>query len=503
MAYISETLHALQAGRFSSSRLIHEKQIYFIIFALDLLALLLAYRVSFPVAEQIREIVHQALPTQDLYPKAEMREIVYFCMSLGIMFFLFLQGHYTRRVPWWSQIQQVLKVFIFAVLVDGFTSYALDLHYSRILIATNWVLAFDFFILGRFGVNIIKSRSDNWQIPTVIMADADTATDTLYALSSDGGMGLRAQYVLIRDQSGSFDREELPGRYKNVQILSEINFESFIKKNSDLFYVVSLENLAEKERDLLLKIFHQNKIGYALMPVVSGSCIYQAAPDYFFGNDIILLKTKKPTISPLGRLLKRSMDIAGASFALAVFTIPMLLVALMLKLEGQGGSPLYAGKRVGQNGRLFRCWKFRTMEPGTDHLLHEYLAANPEARAHWERYFKIPDDPRVQTRTARFIRRASIDELPQFWNVLKGDMSLVGPRPILENEIAAYGDQIDEYLSVKPGITGLWQASGRNGTSFQRRVIWDSWYIRNWTLWGDIVIILKTIQAVLSRSGAN
>src|SRR5690606_93869 len=123
---------------------------------------------------------------------------------------------------WWSQIQQVLKVFIFAVLVDGFTSYALDLHYSRILIATNWVLAFGFFILGRFGVNIIKSRSDNWQIPTVIMADADTATDTLYALSSDGGMGLRAQYVLIRDQSASFDREELPGRYKNVQILSEI-----------------------------------------------------------------------------------------------------------------------------------------------------------------------------------------------------------------------------------------------------------------------------------------
>lgn len=193
----------------------------------------------------------------------------------------------------------------------------------------------------------------------------------------------------------------------------------------------------------------------------------------------------------------------GAVLALAIFAIPMLIVAIMLKLEGQGGTPIYAGLRVGHDGRLFRCYKFRTMEPGTDHLLHDYLSKNLEAKAYWDRYFKLPNDPRVQTRTARFIRKASIDELPQLWNVLKGDMSLVGPRPILENEISAYGDRIEEYISVRPGITGLWQASGRAGTSFKRRIVWDSWYVRNWSLWGDIVIILKTVQAVLSRSGAS
>jgi lipopolysaccharide/colanic/teichoic acid biosynthesis glycosyltransferase len=229
----------------------------------------------------------------------------------------------------------------------------------------------------------------------------------------------------------------------------------------------------------------------------------KSEPRYFFGNDIVLLSSPKPAARGVSLFLKRAIDITGASVAFMIFIAPMLLAALMQKLEGQGGSLLYAGLRVGQNGRTFRCWKFRTMEPGTDHLLHEHLAKNPQAKAHWERYLKLPDDPRVQTRTSRFIRKASIDELPQLWNVLKGDMSLVGPRPILENEITLYGERIDEYTSVKPGLTGLWQVSGRNGTSFRRRVVWDSWYVRNWTLWGDIIIILKTIQVVLNKSGAS
>jgi undecaprenyl-phosphate galactose phosphotransferase len=180
----------------------------------------------------------------------------------------------------------------------------------------------------------------------------------------------------------------------------------------------------------------------------------------------------------------------------------MLITAYFLKHEGMRGSVFYCGERVGRGGHLFRCWKFRTMDPGSEYLLYDYLEENPDAKKYWERYFKLPDDPRVRTRTARIIRKLSIDELPQLWNVIKGDMSLVGPRPILSEEIEAYGDRISEYYMVRPGVTGLWQASGRSNTSFQRRVLWDTWYVRNWSLWGDIVIIFKTLKSVIRGSGA-
>jgi len=502
MTYVLDNSYTPQFKNYA--KLLQEKQIHFLVFALDLLALMAAYQVSLLLASYLIETFHTSA-LESFYPSAEIRQVVYFCMSLGILFFLFLSGHYTTRVPWWSQIQKVTQIIAFAILVDVFGNYFLELHYSRIFIATNWAVAFAMIIFTRLGINIIKSRSAKWKLPAAIIADADTATDTLYALASDGGMGLAAQAILLRNKKpGTIDREELPARYKNIDVLADRDdYENYILSNPHFFYIISLESFRGGRRERLIKLFHQNGIGFALIPSISRTSIYQSEPRYFFGNDIMLLNTRKPAAPLPGRFLKRSMDIIGALVALAIFLVPMLLVALMLKLEGQGGSPLYAGMRVGKDGRPFRCWKFRTMEPGTDHLLHEYLAANPEAKAHWDRYFKLPNDPRVQTRTARFIRKASIDELPQLWNVLKGEMSLVGPRPILESESAAYGDRIDEYMSVRPGITGLWQASGRNGTSFQRRVAWDSWYVRNWTLWGDIIIILKTIQVVLNRSGAS
>ncbi len=502
MTYISDDSYSLRAA--PDWKYFQEKQIHFMVFAFDLLALTLAWQLSLVLTGFAIEFF-QTSSLADFYKSAEMRQIVYFCLSLGISFSLSLNGHYSRRLPWWTQLQQIGKVFLFALLVDGFTSFALELYYSRIFIATNWLVAFGMVVLTRLGLNIVKSRLAAWKIPAVIIAGADTATDALYALASDTGMGLSVKKLLLRDKnSESVDREEFPAGYRNIDILNaHENCEEFILKNPNYFYLVSLEEFDSARRDKLIKLFNRNGTGYALIPSISRTSLYQAAPYYFFGNDIMLLNTKKMTAPPLGRFLKRSIDILGAAVALTIFIVPMFIVALMLKLEGQGGTPLYAGTRVGQNGRIFRCWKFRTMEPGTDHLLHQYLAANPEAKAHWDRYFKLPDDPRVQTRTSRFIRKASIDELPQLWNVLTGDMSLVGPRPILESEIESYGDRIDEYISVKPGITGLWQTSGRNGTSFRRRVVWDSWYVRNWTLWGDIVIILKTIQIVLNRSGAS
>lgn len=491
---------------YSSSRNIQarEKSTFFLVFLFDFLALAIAYKLTLWAA---MNIFGEGLPASmdGMEHVIRLRAVIYSCISIAVLFFLHANDHYSRRIPWWTQLQHIARILCFGSLLDIFSNYGFDLKYPGMLIAGTWLTALLLLVAGRLVLNKIRCRSASWTLPAVIIAGSDMATDSLYALAADAGLGLSVRAILLRDKdAASFDREELPAGYRDIDILPDAEMhENYILRHPHHFYIVCLESFPDDRRDRIVKLLRDCGIQFSLMPAISRTSMYQTRPRYLFGNDVMLLDPINGTTAGYYKFMKRAIDITGASVALVIFAVPMLIVAIMLKLEGQGGTPIYAGPRVGQDGRLFRCYKFRTMEPGTDHLLHNYLATNPEAKAYWDRYFKLPNDPRVQTRTARFIRKASIDELPQFWNVLKGDMSLVGPRPILENEIAAYGDRIDEYISVRPGITGLWQASGRAGTSFQRRVVWDSWYVRNWSIWGDIVIILKTIQAVLSRSGAS
>ncbi len=203
--------------------------------------------------------------------------------------------------------------------------------------------------------------------------------------------------------------------------------------------------------------------------------------------------------NPFWRGVKLAMDKTGAVAALVLFS-PLFLF-LVLKIRQDGGPAFYAQKRIGKDGREFLCWKFRTMVTDADTVLERLLNADPQARAEWERDRKLRNDPRI-TRIGHFLRRNSLDELPQFYNVLRGDMSLVGPRPVVEEETHLYGRRLRHYLSVRPGITGLWQVSGRNNLSYSRRVALDSFYVENWSLAGDIAILFRTVFVVLGQRGA-
>lgn len=480
-----------------------ERRIYSLTFLFDLLALALTYKIAMPLSLYLIEIFNTSNPA-DFYNTLNAREVVYFALCMGVVLFFMGTGQYSRRVPWWRQVQVISKTVLFALIIDGFTSYVLGLYYSRMFILTNWVLAFTFLIGLRFLLNIIKAHAPLWQLPTVIMADRDTAIDVMYAMAADTGVGLVAHALLLRDRDPTkTDPQEFPVRNMYIAILDGLDgYNAYIRENPDKFYIIALESFRSEKRDALLDLLAREKVRYSIIPPTSRLSLYHTEPMYFFGNDAILLHVKYTAITLRGRVLKRVMDIGGACIGLICFSPVFLAVMIMLKVEGQGGSLFYNGMRLGKNGTLFKCWKFRTMEPNSDHLLNAYLKENSDAAAHWTRFNKLPDDPRIRTKTSKFIRRASIDELPQLWNVLKGEMSLVGPRPILESETTAYGSHLDNYTSVKPGITGLWQVSGRNDVSFQRRVQWDAWYIRNWTLWGDVVIILKTVWIVLRGTGA-
>ena len=202
---------------------------------------------------------------------------------------------------------------------------------------------------------------------------------------------------------------------------------------------------------------------------------------------------------PLDRAIKTALDFIVAALAL-VFLSPLLL-AIAAYVKADGGPALYAQTRIGRGGRRFRCLKFRTMVVDAERQLQELLASDPAAAAEWAQTQKLTSDPRV-TGIGALLRRTSLDEFPQLLNVLRGDMSLVGPRPIVEAEVERYADDIASYCAVRPGMTGLWQVSGRSQTSYARRVQLDVSYVRNWSLLRDLSILLRTIPAVLLRRGA-
>jgi Undecaprenyl-phosphate galactose phosphotransferase WbaP len=199
--------------------------------------------------------------------------------------------------------------------------------------------------------------------------------------------------------------------------------------------------------------------------------------------------------------LKRGVDIAGALGFFTLFLPLYVTVALGVRLTSKG-PVLFEQKRVGQNGRSFRFYKFRSMVVNSEEALNSFLDSDDGARSEWETYQKLQKDPRI-TWVGRIIRRTSLDELPQFWNVLKGDMSLVGPRPCMVDQRDLYGAHWPAYCAVKPGITGLWQVSGRNALTYQQRVQLDSKYVQNWSLLLDLKILARTVLVVLTGHGSR
>lgn len=198
--------------------------------------------------------------------------------------------------------------------------------------------------------------------------------------------------------------------------------------------------------------------------------------------------------------LKRIADITLVFISIP-FVIPILGAILLLVSMDSPGKPLFEQDRVGKYGKRFKAWKVRTMVEHADQLLEEYFKEHPELLPDWELTRKLKDDPRI-TRIGRFLRHSSLDELPQLWNVLKGEMSLVGPRPILPEEIEEYGQPFELYMKAVPGLTGLWQVCGRNNLDFKQRILLDEEYIKNWSIGLDISILLRTIWVVVTGNGA-
>lgn len=265
-------------------------------------------------------------------------------------------------------------------------------------------------------------------------------------------------------------------------------------------FVLAVEHGQNEEREQVLrKLARWKAEDVSVIPAMRGVPLFGTDISYFFSHEVAMLKLRNNLRYWPARLLKRMFDLVAALLILLLLALPLLLIAIRIRQDG--GPAIFAHRRVGQSGRMFPCYKFRTMHVDAERQLRELLARDPAARAEWDREFKLRNDPRI-TPIGQFLRKTSLDELPQLFNVIRGEMSLVGPRPIIEAELERYGDDMDYFLMVRPGMTGLWQVSGRNHVDYETRVYLDTWYVKNWSLWYDIAIMFKTVRVVLARDGA-
>lgn len=205
-------------------------------------------------------------------------------------------------------------------------------------------------------------------------------------------------------------------------------------------------------------------------------------------------------VNPCGGMSKRVFDLILAAISITVLSPLLIILAITVRFS-DGGPAMFGHTRVGFSGKPFKCWKFRSMAPNSEALLQQHLAANPEAAQEWKLNQKFQNDPRV-TPLGYFIRKYSIDELPQLFNILTGDMSFVGPRPIQRSESEKYGRSLRHYLRSRPGLTGLWQISGRSDSTYKKRVVFDRYYVTHWSMLTDLVLIFKTVPVAITGSGS-
>jgi Undecaprenyl-phosphate galactose phosphotransferase WbaP len=364
--------------------------------------------------------------------------------------------------------------------------------YSRVIFLSFWLFSIVLLPLARAALRRICGWRHWWGMPVVVLGEDHVTQQVVSSLRRRPELGLQPVAVLADDLR--------PGAVvEGVRVLGGWRCASTLAKQHKIpCAVVALSRLQDHPLSLQ---FGQYASVFPMVLVVANIAGLSTLWVEAFGlGQFVTLRVRHGLNMAGPRILKRALDIA-LSAILAVAILPVFVLVLLLVMLTSRGSALYGQIRVGRNGKNFKAWKFRTMVKGADSILLRYLAAHPEREAEWRRDHKLKHDPRV-TSLGRFLRRTSIDELPQLWNVLAGEMSLVGPRPIVEAEIAKYGDQFPVYSRVPPGITGLWQVSGRNNTTYQERVEYDTYYVSNWSPWLDVYLLGRTVEAVVVKNGA-
>jgi len=386
----------------------------------------------------------------------------------------------------------IATFFMTAVSLAVDTRFFLEFSGDEQVYLVVWLMSVPLLWGCRVFARSLAARSRAWGVPAVVFGSGKEARDLVDRL-------LRCRWIGYTPRLMITDTPRNGSNYRGIPVIYGYSAglkAALSRRFSTALVALPAANLA-KYREVVQRYAKAFPTFITFSDLLGMTGIWARVRDF---EGVIGLSTRQKLLMPLNALTKRLLDVLGVCFV-GIPALPFcLLMALLIRLDSPGPA-FYWHQRLGKNGRALSVLKFRTMVLDADAHLSRWLEEDPSLNEEWNHNHKLKSDPRV-TRAGRFLRATSLDELPQLWNVLRGEMSLVGPRPIVKKEVRHYGSAFRKVFSVLPGMSGLWQVSGRSDTDYAKRVELDTYYIQNWSIWLDVFILVKTLWIVLTRKGA-
>ena len=427
-------------------------------------------------------------------PQSQLFNLTTASITSGLaLWFMVGARHYARRRAFFDELWQCFNAIVLAGLVQiavTAVTGASDLWPVVVLWTSVLVLLPTF----RWCTRTMLDDLGLWRRPVVIVGTGENASSAIKAVTDDFTLGYKVLAVADPDAAGEV--------LSSIQVdtgLPVVSLDQVDNTSDKVQVLIALDSLQNEEAQKIVQRLVASNRRVHMIPSLRGLPTMGMQVSHFFSHNTVMLTMRNNLARADFKIMKRAFDIIASGLGLLLLS--PLFIVVSLKVMQDGGPAFYGHERVGKKGKPFKCLKFRSMHIDSQRMLRDLLENDADARVEWERDFKLKDDPRV-TSIGKFIRESSIDELPQLINVFRGEMSLVGPRPIITEELERYGDFQQFYLRVSPGITGLWQVSGRSDTSYDERVGLDVWYTQNWSIVYDIAILFKTVGVVFGKKGA-
>lgn len=491
----TQGLFSLQGSSFLIKNLKNSVKIIALIF-LDIAAFYCALLLAF----YTRKILNLYFPT--LSPQLSLSFFLRFWwLPVTFILFILYERLYVKKLPFWDEARELIKstsastVAILSVITLG----KMTGNISRLTIVFLWWYGlFLFPLFHLYGKKALYKLGIGRESVIIIGAGA-AGIETARGINADVHLGYHV-IGFLDDDEGIAREFSIDGN--PYRVFGKIrHFRKFVKHMDISTVIIAIPSLSNERLSELTNEIQKYTKSVLLVPDVKGVALTNTELYHLFMEQLFLLKINNNLKSPFNQFVKRAFDLSLSILLLPLVLLLIVLISLLIKLDSRG-PVFHIEDRFGKKKVIFKCIKFRTMFLKNEKLLKDYLRAHPDADAEWRKYKKLKGyDPRV-TRVGMFLRSTSLDELPQIFNVLTGEMSLVGSRPYLPREENDMQYHIDTILLTPPGITGLWQVSGRNKLTFDARLRLDTWYVLNWSVWLDIVILFKTFRVVLKKEGA-
>lgn len=425
---------------------------------------------------------------------------IWWVLGIGLLCLIY-EGLYKKRLTFWRETRQMVKAvtLAFLLLFTLISISRMSYEVSRSVLLLGYFFSLIGLPLGRLITKTVLSRIGIGMQTVLILGVGKTGKLVAQAMLRDKFSGYRIIGFLDDDPVKRSHDVEIDGTL--FPVLGGFQEAGTVMDQTGVRHlIVAAPGMPPRDMVKLVNRLQRQSASVTIIPDLFGVPVMGVEVDYSFDDQIVSLRIRNRLANPLNVAAKRLFDLTVSAFASFIILPIMAIIALAIRINSPG-PVVFSHRRIGRGGNEFDCYKFRTMVVNAQEVLDELLENDPDLQAEWEKSFKLKDDPRV-TRVGKFLRKTSLDELPQFFNVLKGEMSLVGPRPIVQKEMPRFEHSASYYFMVRPGIAGLWQVSGRNDIDYPERVRLESWYVRNWSLWLDITILIRTIGVVLAKRGA-